>query len=153
MSGCYGMRWENNRLVPDTNYPIAAEIWSMGLSGWKILAIAMELTRRGIPTPAGKSRWSSYSVRHILKNRTDAGVIEALKTESVEPKVRKAATYGKSGRRVRPEDERTRLEGLVQRPMITEEEFEAMQECLRENQRLALKNTKLRIYLLKGLIH
>jgi len=153
MNGCYGMRWENNRLVPDENYPIAAEIWSMGLSGWKIQAVATELTRRGIPTPAGKPEWSAYSVRHILKNRTYAGVIEALKTESVEPKVRKAATYGKSGQRVRPEEERIRLAGLVQSPMITEEEFEAMQQRLRENQRLAQKNTKLRIYLLKGLVH
>ncbi len=39
-----------------------------------------------------QGRVSAFSVRHILKNRTYAGVIEALKTESVEPKERKGST-------------------------------------------------------------
>ena len=109
-------------------------------------------TRRGIPTPSGKLGWSAFSVRHILKNRTYAGVIEALKTESVEPKVRKGPTYGKSSRRLRPENDRILLEGLVEHPVVTEEEFAWMQRRLKENQELAQKNTKLRIYLLKGMV-
>jgi site-specific DNA recombinase len=152
MSGCYGMRWESNRLVPDAKYSTASEIWRMGLAGWKIKAIATELTHRGIPTPSGKPQWSTYSVRHILKNRTYAGVVEALKTESVEPKVRKAATYGKSGRRSRPEEERIPLEGLVEQSIVTEDEYRWMQERLLDNKRLAEKNTRLRNYLLKGMV-
>jgi site-specific DNA recombinase len=153
MNKPYGMRWEGNRLVPDENYPIACEVWSMGLAGRKIKSIADELTKRGIPTPSGKLGWSAYSVRHVLRNRTYAGVIEALKTEAVEPKVRKAATYGKSGRRFRPENERILLEGLVECPVVTEAEFQWMQQRLLENQRLAQKNTRLRSYLLKGMVH
>ena len=152
MANIYGMRWDSNRLVPDNNYHAACEIWRMGLVGQKISSIANELTRRGIPTPSGNVGWSSYSVRHILKNRTYAGVIEALKTEAVEPKVRRGITYGKSGRRARPESERILLEGLVDRPIVTDEEFESMNQLLKENQRLALKNTKLRTYGLKGMI-
>ena len=152
MANIYGMRWEDNRLVPDQNYPAVCEIWRMGLTGQKITSIANELTRRGIPTPAGNVGWSSYSVRHILKNRTYSGVIEALKTEAVEPKVRRGLTYGKSGRRTRPESERILLEGLVERPVVTQEEFEAMNSVLKDNQRLALKNTKLRTYELKGMM-
>jgi site-specific DNA recombinase len=152
MSGCYGMRWQDNRLVPDANYTTAQEIWRMGLAGWKIKTIATELTQRGIPTPSGKPRWSTYSVRHILKNRTYAGVVEALKTESVEPKVRKAATYGKSGRRSRPEEERIPLEGLLEQSIVTEDEYRWMQERLLDNKRLAEKNTRLRNYLLKGMV-
>ena len=152
MPKTYGMRWEGNRLVPDQNYSVPGEIWTMGLAGQKILSIANELTRRGIPTPSGKLGWSAFSVRHILKNRTYAGVIEALKTESVEPKVRKGSTYGKSSRRLRPENDRIPLEGLVERPVVTEEEFAWMQRRLKENQELAKKNTKLRSYLLKGLL-
>ena len=147
------MKWEHDRLVPDSNYPVVCEIWGMGLAGRKIKAIATELTKRGISTPNGKIGWSTYSVRHILKNRTYAGVVEALKTESVEPKVRNAATYGKSGRRIRPENERIRLEGLVEQPIVTEAEFEWMRQRLLDNQTLAQKNTRLRSYLLKGLIH
>ncbi len=152
MAKIYGMRWEGNQLVPDENYPVSCEIWTMGLAGRKIMSIADELTRRGIPTPSGKLGWSAFSVRHILKNRTYAGVVEALKTESVEPKVRRGSTYGKSGRRLRPEDERIRLEGLVERPVVTEAEFVWMQQCLKKNQELAQKNTKLRSYLLKGMV-
>ena len=152
MANIYGMQWENNRLVPDDNYGVACEIWRMGLEGQKIQAIANELMRRGILSPSGKLVWSSYSVRHILKNRTYAGVIEALKTEVVEPKERKASTYGKSSRRLRPQSERIRLEGLVDSPVVTEAEFEWMQQRLRENQQLAHKNTKLRTYGLKGMI-
>ncbi len=95
---------------------------------------------------------SAFSVRHILKNRTYAGVIEALKTESVEPRARKGSTYGKSSRRLRPEDERILLEGLVERPVVTEAEFSWMQHRLKKNQELAQKNTKLRSYLLKGMV-
>jgi hypothetical protein len=150
MMKTYGMSWKANRLVPNENYPVAVEVWRMGLAGRKIMSIADELTRRGIPTPSGKLGWSDHSVRHILKHRTYAGVIEALKIEAVEPKVRREATYGKSGQRLRPESERIRLEGLVECPMVTEAEFEWMQQRLIENQQLALKNTRLRAYLLKG---
>lgn len=108
--------------------------------------------RRGILTPSGKLTWSSYSVRYILKNRDYAGVMEALKTEVVEPKERKAGTYGKSSRRLRPQSERIRLEGLVDSPIVTEDEFEFMRRRLNENRRLAQKNTKLRTYGLKGMI-
>ena len=152
MANIYGMRWEDNKLVPDQNYHAVCEIWRMGLTGQKITSIANELTRRGVPTPAGNVGWSSYSVRQILKNRTYAGVIEALKTEAVEPKVRRGLTYGKSGRRTRPESERILLEGLVERPVVTHEEFESMNSVLKDNQRLALKNTKLRTYELKGMM-
>ena len=152
MSGCYGMRWENNRLIPNENYSVASEVWRMGLEGWKIKAIATELTHRGIPTPSGKPVWSTSSVRHILKNRTYAGVIEALKTEAVEPKIRKAATYGKSSRRSRPEEERIPLTGRVEHPIVTEDEYRWMQERLLENKRLSEKNTRLRTYLLKGMV-
>ena len=124
----------------------------MGLSGRKMMAIAGELTGRGVPTPSGKLGWSAFAVRHILKSRAYAGVIEALKTESVEPKTRKAATYGKSSRRIRPEEDRIRLEGLVERPIVTEAEFDWMQQRLTENKQLAQKNTTLRTYALKGMI-
>ena len=152
MNKPYGMRWEGNRLMPDENYAVACELWKLGLAGRKILSMADELTRRGIPTPSGKLGWSASSVRHILKNRTYAGVIEALKTEAVEPRVRKGATYGKSGRRLRPENERIRLEGLVERPIVTEGEFEWMQQRLKQNQQLAEKNNRLRSYILKGMV-
>ncbi len=149
MAKPYGLRWENNRLVTDANYPIVCEIWGMALAGWGLRTIASELTRRGIPTPKGKLGWSNYSVHHILKNRTYTGIIEALKTESVEPKTRIGPTYGKSGWRLRPEGERIRLQGLVAHPIISESEYEWMQARFADNQKRSARNNKLRVYLLK----
>lgn len=94
------------------------------------MPIAEELPRRGIPTPSGKLGGSAYSLRNILKNRTCAGIIQVLKTKAIEPKIRKGITYGKSGRRSRPEDERIRLECLVESAVAIEQEFEWMQQRL-----------------------
>jgi hypothetical protein len=149
MAKPYGLRWENDRLVPDANYPIVCEIWGMALAGWGIRTIANELTRRGIPTPKGKPGWSNYSVHHILKNRTYTGIIEALKTESVEPKARIGSSYGKSGWRLRPESERIRLQGLVAHPIISETEYAWMQARFADNQKQSARNNKRRVYLLK----
>ncbi|MDP2949096.1 MAG: recombinase family protein [Chloroflexota bacterium] len=148
----FGMRWEDARLVPDEQYSVASDIWKMALEGWKLRTIAKELTRRGIPTPREKRVWTASTVRCILANRSYAGVIEALKAEAVEPARRLKRTYGKSSTRQRPASERVRLPGLVTHAIVTEDEFEWVQRRLRDNQRLAPKNTKLREYLLKGLI-
>jgi len=152
MNKPYGMRWENNVLVPDENYPVVQDIWRMALRGATIMSIAAKLVERGIPTPAGLVDWSTSSVRHILKNRTYAGVIEALKTESVEPKVRKGTTYGKSGRRQRPKGERVLLQGLVSQPVVNEAELEGMQLRFEHNRHVQ-KNMKRRSYLLTGMVH
>ncbi len=150
----FGFQWDKgtSRYVPNERYADACEVWRLALAATPIEAIARELTRRGILTPSGAQGWWPYSVRHVLKNSAYAGVIEALKTEAVEPKQRRANTYGKTGRRMRPESERVRLEGLVERPVVTEPEFDWMQQRLEQNQQFALKNTKLRSYLLRGLV-
>ncbi len=152
MSKPYGMRWENNHLLPDEHYSTVCDIWSMALTGWKLRAIAKELTYRGIPTPRGKRVWTGNTVSCILRNRVYAGVVEALKMEVVTPKQRRGNTYGKSSRRYRRDTEPIRLEGLVEQPVITEGEFDWVRQRLRDNQRFAAKNTRLREYLLRGCI-
>ncbi|MBI2859618.1 MAG: recombinase family protein, partial [Chloroflexi bacterium] len=153
-SGFFGFQWdkEKRRYLPDQNHGAAAQLWPLGLTGWTVRAIAAELTRRGIPTPGGSAGWWPYSVRHVLKNPAYAGTVEALRTEVVIPKQRRANTYGKSGRRSRPESERIRLVGLVERPIISLQEFEWMQQRLRENQERTKRNAKVRTYLLRGLV-
>jgi len=148
----YGMKWEADRLVPNDDYPVACDIWRMGLEGKTLWSIAKTLTQRGVPTPKGRRVWSSTTIGGILSNRAYAGVVEALKTMAVAPKTRRVGTYGNSSTRPRPKDERVRLEGLVTRPAVSEEDFEWVQERRLHNQRYAAKNTRLRNYLLKGRI-
>jgi site-specific DNA recombinase len=114
--------------------------------------IVAELARKGVSTPRGKRHWTRSSVHNILANRSYAGIVEALKTEAVVPKRRAGNTYGKSTSRSRPESERIRLEGLVEHPIVSEDEYEWMRRRLQDNKRFALKNTKRRRYLLSGMV-
>jgi len=70
-----GMRWENNRLVPNMNYDVACGIWRMALEGATQWGIAKSLTARGIPTPKGRMVWSGTTVGSILTNLVYAGVL------------------------------------------------------------------------------
>ena len=90
-------------------------------------------------------------MRALLNNRVYAGVIEALKTEAVEPKFRRTPGHGRTSRRAPSADERISLVGLVSNPVVTEEEFEVVQQQFRHNQRYASRNSQ-REYLLRGLI-
>jgi len=152
MAPVYGMRWEKNRLVPSDHYENARNIWNMALLGWKLLKITRELGKQGILTPTGKRDWNTNTLRNMLRNRVYSGVYEALKTESIEPHRRLKATYGKTSRRPRAEQERVLLHGLVEQPVVTEQEFEWVQQRLTENQLYAKRNTHLRDYILKGMI-
>jgi len=151
-SAPFGLRWVSNQLVPSEQYPVAQEIWRMALTGTTLWGIAAELTRRGIPTPKGAPVWASSTIGAMLRNRTYAGVVEALKKECVAPKHRSKDTYGKSSSRLRPPEERIPLNGLVVQPVVTEAEFAWVQQRLAFNQQFASKNTRLRTYLLRGLI-
>ena len=148
----YGMQWQDQRLVPDQNYREVCDIWRMALEGESMRGIARHLTQMGIPTPAGRRVWRVSTVGNILGNRTYAGVLEALKTEAVTPKKRQKPTYGKTSTRPRPTEQRVPLEGLVTQPVVTQEEFQWVQQRRQHNQRYATKNTRLRDYLLRGRI-
>ena len=122
------MKWEDDRLVPDPNYELACDIWRMELEGETQWGIAKHLTQRGVSTPGGKRVWKGTTIGKILSNRAYAGTVEALKTEAVEPRRRSKTTYGKTSSRLRPTEERIKLEGLVSRPVVTEDEFQWVQE-------------------------
>ena len=152
LTNLYGMRWKNDRLVPNDDYAKASDVWRLALEGNTLTGIARELQRRGVPSPRGLAVWRPNTIRAMLHNRTYAGVIEALKTESIEPRHRGSTGYGRTSRRVRPPEERILLRGLVAQPIITEAQFELVQHNLQDNQKMAPRNTKRRKYLLQGLV-
>ncbi len=107
------MKWKDQQLVADDNYPMARDSWRVVLEGDTLRRIAKQLTRRGVPTAKERRVWSATTIGSILANRSYAGVVEALKTEAVTPGVRRKATYGKTSNRARPNERRVPLEGLV----------------------------------------
>ena len=63
---------------------IIREIYNLYLSGETINDIAAELTKRGIPTPSGKTKWSVSTIRSILSNEKYKGDALLQKTFTVD---------------------------------------------------------------------
>ena len=63
---------------------IVRQIYDMFLEGMTIRHIAKELTERGIPTPGGKTKWCTSTVRSILSNEKYKGDALLQKTYTVD---------------------------------------------------------------------
>ncbi|GAF90140.1 unnamed protein product, partial [marine sediment metagenome] len=151
MKAPYGYQWKDSMLVPNQNYDNACLLWEMALKWFKIRHIGKELYRMGIASPKGKSTWQPSSIITILNNPAYAGRIAVLRYERVEPKQRRKDTYGKTTARMKPKKDWQYLENLVEEPIITWEQYMAVQERLELNRKYASRNAK-RNYLLRGLI-
>ena len=62
---------------------IVREIYQMFMDDYSIRYIADHLTEQGIPTPAGKSKWSVSTIRSILSNEVYMGNALRMKTFTV----------------------------------------------------------------------
>ena len=151
MKPVYGMRWESRKMTPTPDYVHGAEIWDMALAGEKIKAIGRELFRQGVPSPTSKRTWSPSTIINFLKNPACAGRVAALRYEKVDPQHRRVRKVGKTSSRLKPEEEWVWLEGLVEAPYVTWNQYLAVQERLKLNRLYAERNAK-RFYLLRGMI-
>jgi DNA invertase Pin-like site-specific DNA recombinase len=151
MKAIYGMKWENGRLVPTDDYRHGQEIWDMALAGAKIKEIGKELFRQVILSPRGERAWAPSTMANFLKNPTCAGRIAALRYEKVEPLHRKVRKRGKTSSRLKPEEEWVWLEGLVECPYVSWEQYLLVQERFKLNRLYASRNAH-RFYLLRGMI-
>src|SRR3954452_23142730 len=57
--------------------------------GTSLMQLALHLDARGVPTPRGRPRWSSLTIRGILRNPTYTGEVYAQRT----PTHRRSATH------------------------------------------------------------
>jgi site-specific DNA recombinase len=146
----YGYKW-NGKFTPDDNFDNAFLIWQLASSGMNLKRICKELHIRGIVTPSAKLYWQPSSIRAILTNPVYSGRIAALRYEKVEPKKRRKNTFGKTSYKVKPMEEWHFLEGLVDKPMVTWEQFLAIQQRLSLNKQYATRNAH-HNFLLRGLI-
>jgi hypothetical protein len=151
MKSVYGMKWDNGRLVPTDDYRHGQEIWDMALAGAKIKEIGKELFRRVILSPKGERAWAPSTIANFLNNPTCAGRIAALRYEKVEPLHRRVQKRGKTSSRLKPEEEWFWLEGLVEYPYVSWEQYLLVQERFRLNRLYASRNAH-RFYLLRGMI-
>ncbi len=60
-------------IVNETEAAVVREIYKLFLSGLTPHSIGRELTKRGIPTPGGKVKWTATTVKSILTNEKYKG--------------------------------------------------------------------------------
>lgn len=64
---------DGNLAIDETQAPIVRRIYADYLSGQSPKTIAATLTGEGVPTPRGKTRWSTTTIRSILTNEKYKG--------------------------------------------------------------------------------
>ena len=151
MKPVYGMRWENGRLVPTDDYRHGQEIWDMALAREKTKAIGRKLFYQAILSPRGKRTWAPSTITNFLKNPACGGRVAALRYEKVEPHHRRLQKRGKTSSRLKPEEEWVWLEGLVEYPYVSWEQYLLVQDGFKFNRLYASRNAH-RFYLLRGII-
>src|SRR4051812_50217636 len=60
--------------------------------GTSLMQLALHLDTRGVPTPRGRPRWASPTIRGILRNPTYTGEVYAQRTHYRAPMHRRSAT-------------------------------------------------------------
>lgn len=78
----YGYQWADETkaryvLHPETA-PVVKRIFQLALGGYGVTAIAQLLSRDGIPSPGGRSRWSDGTVYRLLTNPAYTGEARAF---------------------------------------------------------------------------
>ena len=122
--------------------------------GPALMRLAMHLDARGVPTPSGKQRWSSPTVRGILRNPTYTGQLYAQRTQYRAPTHRRSATHpiGRPhGTAVPQPADSWLLVGQVP-AVVSQAHFDEVQTKLATNRSFARRNNTAHPYLLRALV-
>jgi site-specific DNA recombinase len=77
-----------------TEAAVVAELFAMYREpGVSLMQLALHLDRRGVPTPSGTPRWSSPTIRGVLRNPTYTGQVYAQRAQYRAPMHRRSATH------------------------------------------------------------
>ena len=144
---------EGVRYIKDEQAGVVRQIYQWLLEGLSTNAITYKLRELAIPTPTNKGYWIRSTVLGILKNPAYCGKTYAF-----------TCTYGQPKHRLKPDTKRKNT-GIIWKPrqewveiphatppIITEDMFNAAQERLEQNRRMATRNSK-NEYLLHGHIY
>jgi site-specific DNA recombinase len=119
-----------------------------------LLQLAMHLDARGVPTPSGTPRWSSPTIRGILRNPTYTGQVYAQRTRYRAPTHRRSAIrpIGHPHGTAVPQPSVTWiLVGQVP-AVVSQAHFDEVQAKLATNRSFAQRNNTAHQYLLRALV-
>jgi site-specific DNA recombinase len=132
-----------------------AELFAMYREpGVSLMQLAVHLDARGVPTPSGAPRWSSPTVRGILRNPTYTGQVHAQRTRYRAPTHRRSATRPighPHGTAVPQPADSWILVGQVP-AVVSQTHFDEVQAKLATNRSFARRNNTAHQYLLRALV-
>ena len=134
---------------------VVAELFALYREpGTSLLQLAQHLDAHGVPTPSGTPRWSSPTIRGILRNPTYTGQVYAQRTHYRAPTHRRSATHpiGRPHGSAVPQPADTWiLVGQVP-AMVSQTHFDEVQAKLATNRSFARRNNTAHQYLLRALV-
>jgi len=134
---------------------VVAELFALYREpGTSLMRLAVHLDARGVPTPSGRPRWSSPTVRGILRNPTYTGQVYAQRTQYRAPTHRRSATHpiGRPhGTAVPQPADSWLLVGQVP-AVVSQAPFDEVQTKLANNRSFARRNNTAHPYLLRALV-
>ena len=134
---------------------VVAELFAMYREpGTSLMQLATFLDARGVPTPRGGPRWSSPTVRGILRNPTYTGQVHAQRTQYRPPTHRRSATHpiGRPHGTAVPQPQDTWLLVAQVPAVVSQAQFDEVQAKLATNQSFARRNNTAHQYLLRALV-
>jgi site-specific DNA recombinase len=141
--------------VDDAQGSIVQEIFARYLQvNVSLYSLALELHSRGIATPSGQRLWNLGTLRGILSNPAYTGLVYAQRKAPQEVRNRRSPLQPVGKTRWRYVEQKPEHWLLVTRipALISQEQFEQVQEKLSHNQRCARRNNKAHDYLLRALL-
>src|SRR3954454_8338534 len=134
---------------------VVAELFAMYREpGTSLMQLALHLDARGVPTPRGRPRWSSPTIRGILRNPTYTGEVYAQRTQYRAPTHRRSATHpiGRPHGTAVPQPASSWfLVGPVP-AVVSRAHFDEVQAKLATNRSFARRNNTAHQYLLRALV-
>ena len=151
----YGYRMSPDRPRDPAEAAVVAELFAMYREpGTSLMGLAMHLDARGVPTPRGGPRWSSPTIRGILRNPTYTGQVHAQRTQYRAATHRRSATHpiGRPHSSAVPQPADTWLLVGQVPAMVSQAHFDEVQAKLATNQSFARRNNTAHQYLLRALV-
>ncbi len=134
---------------------VVAELFAMYREpGTSLMQLALHLDARGVPMARGRPRWSSPTIRGILRNPTYTGQVHAQRTQYRAATHRRSATHPigcPHGSAVPQPQDTWLLVGQVP-AVVSQAHFDEVQAKLATNQSFARRNNTAHQYLLRALV-
>ena len=122
--------------------------------GVTVMALVQRLGRLGIASPRGRPNWSPSALRGVLTNPIYLGQVFGNRLRARPAEARRSALLpvGRGGGAKRVADPAEWIAVARVPAIVSQDQFDRVQERLRYNRQMARRNNRVHQYLLRGLV-